>query len=67
MILANDETTYRSPQKKLSFEWKEEQQRAFEDLKEKLLSGHDLKFLDFTKLLEIHIDVNDFAIEWLLM
>jgi hypothetical protein len=35
----------------LSFEWKEEQHKAFEDLKEKLLSTM-LKFLNFTKSFE---------------
>jgi len=33
----------------LSFKWKEEQQKAFEDLKEKFSSALLLKFLDFTK------------------
>jgi hypothetical protein len=66
-IFTNDETTFRSPQKKTSFEWKENQQRAFEDLKEKLLSAHDLKFPDFTKLFEIHTDLNNFTFERVLM
>jgi hypothetical protein len=35
---------------------------VFEDLKNKLSSAPVLKFLNFTKLFEIHIDVNDFAI-----
>jgi hypothetical protein len=51
----------------LSFEWKEEQQRAYEDLKEKLSSTPMLKFLDFTKLFEVHIDVSDFTIGGVLM
>jgi hypothetical protein len=48
--------------KKLPFEWKEEQQRTFEELKEKLSSTPILKFPDFTKLFKDHIDANDFAI-----
>ncbi len=50
-----------------SFEWKEDQQKSIEDLKEKLLSTHDLKFPDFTKLFEVHTDVNNFAFERVLM
>ncbi len=38
MIFVGGETTFKPFQKKKSFEWKEEQQRAFEDLKDKLLS-----------------------------
>ncbi len=45
----------------LSFEWKEEQHKAFEDLKEKI-SSTVLKFLNFTKSFEIHIDTNVFII-----
>ncbi len=40
----------------LSFKWKEEEQKAFEDLKDKLSSTHVLKFLNFTKPLEVHTD-----------
>ncbi len=39
----------------------------FEDLKNKLSSAPILKFLDFTKLFEAHIDANDFAINGVLM
>ncbi len=49
--------------KGLFFEWKEEQQKAFEDLKEKLSSSHVLMFLDFNKPFEIiHINANDITI-----
>jgi hypothetical protein len=48
--------------KELSFEWKEEQQRAFEDSKEKLSFAHVLMFIDFNKSFEIHIDTSDFTI-----
>jgi len=41
--------------KKLSFEWKEEEQRVFEDLKKKLSSTFMLKFLDFTKPFKVHM------------
>jgi hypothetical protein len=53
--------------KKMSFEWKEQQQKVFEDLKEKLLSTFMLKFLDFIKPFKVHIDVNDFTIEGVFM
>jgi len=53
--------------KKLSFEWKEEQNRAFENLKEKLSSTLVSKFMDSTKLFEVHIDQNDFAINGVLI
>lgn len=46
----------------MSFEWKEEQQRAYDGLKEKLLSAPMLKFPYFTKLFEVHIDASDFTI-----
>ncbi len=39
----------------------------FEDLKNKLSFAPILKFLDFTKLFEAHIDANDFAIGGVLM
>jgi hypothetical protein len=45
-----------------SFKWKEEQQRAFKDLKDKFLSFPVLKILDFTKPFEVHTDTNNFAI-----
>jgi len=47
----------------LSFEWKEKQQSAFEDLKYKLLSTFVFKFPHFTKPFKVHIDASDFAIE----
>jgi hypothetical protein len=48
--------------KELSFEWKEEQQKAFEDLKSKLSFTLALKFPNFTKPFEIQTDANDFGI-----
>jgi hypothetical protein len=48
--------------KELPFEWKEEQQTTFEELKEKLSSTSILKFLDFTKMFEVHIDVSEFVV-----
>jgi len=54
-------TAFKPPQKELSFEWKKKQHRAFEDLKDKL-SSTMLKFIDFTKSFEIHIDTNAFII-----
>jgi len=51
----------------LSFEWKDEQHRAYEDLKEKLLSAHVLKFPNFTKSFKVHIDASDFTIGGVLM
>jgi len=53
--------------KKLSFEWKEEQQKAFEDLKSKLSFTLVLKFPNFTKPFEIHTNASDFAIGGVLM
>ncbi len=53
--------------KELSFEWKEEQQKAFEDLKEKLWPAPMLKFPYFTKSFEVHINANDFVINGVLM
>ncbi len=54
--------------KGLFFEWKEEQQKAFEDLKEKLSSSHVLMFLDFNKPFEIiHINANDITIRRVFM
>jgi hypothetical protein len=53
--------------KELSFEWKEEQQRAFEDLKDKLLSTLVFKFPHFTKPFKVHIDASDFVIKGVLM
>jgi hypothetical protein len=53
--------------KDLSFEWQKEQHKVFEDLKKTFLSTPMLKFLDFTKPFEVHIDANDFAIERVFM
>jgi hypothetical protein len=46
----------------LSFKWKEDNHRAFEDLKEKLSFTPTLKFPNFTLLFEVHINANDFTI-----
>ncbi len=48
--------------KELSFEWKEEQQKTFEDLKNKLSFTPVLRFPNFTKPFGIHTNANDFAI-----
>jgi two-component SAPR family response regulator len=40
--------------KDLSFKWKEDKHKAFEDLKEKLLFAPTLKFPNFTKLFKVH-------------
>lgn len=53
--------------KELSFEWKEEQQKAFEDLKEKLSPSPMLKFPYFTQSFEVHINASDFVINGVLM
>jgi hypothetical protein len=53
--------------KDLSFESQKEQHRPFEDLKKTLLSTPMLKFLNFTKPFEVHIDANDFAIKRVFM
>lgn len=53
--------------KKLSFEWKEEQLRAFKDLKNKLLFVLVLKISDFTKPFEVHINTSDFVISGVFM
>jgi hypothetical protein len=45
----------------------EEEQRAFKDSKEKLLSTPMLKFLDFIKSFEVHINANDFIISGVFM
>jgi hypothetical protein len=52
--------------KELSFKWKDEH-RAFEDMKEKLLSTLVLKFLNFTKLFKVHTNASDFIIEGVFM
>jgi hypothetical protein len=48
--------------KELSFEWQEEQGNAFGVLKERLSTLPILKFPNFTKPFEVHIDVNRFLI-----
>jgi hypothetical protein len=53
--------------KELSFTWKKEQQKTFEDLKEKLLSTLVLKFINFIKPFEIHINAKDFDIDGVFM
>jgi hypothetical protein len=53
--------------KELSFKWKDEQHRAFEDLKEKLSFTLVLKFPNFTKLFKVHINVHDFVIKGILI
>jgi hypothetical protein len=53
--------------KDLSFELQKEQHRPFEDLKKTLLSAPMLKFLNFTKPFEVHIDANDFTIKRVFM
>jgi hypothetical protein len=50
-----------------SFEWKDEQQSAFNFLKGKLLLTLVLRFLDFVKPFEVHMDANGFAISGVLM
>jgi len=40
----------------------EEEQKTFKDLKKKLSSTLVLKFPNFIKLFEIHIDASDFTI-----
>lgn len=51
----------------MSFEWKEEKQKKFEDLKEKPLSAPMLKFPNFTKLFEVHTNANEFNINEVFM
>jgi hypothetical protein len=46
----------------MSFKWKEDKHKAFEDLKEKLSFAPTLKFSDFTKLFEVHTNTSDFTI-----
>ncbi len=53
--------------KELSFVWKEEQQKEFEDLKEKFLFAPMLKFPYFTKLFKVHTNASDFVINGVLM
>ncbi len=53
--------------KDLSFESQKDQHRPFEDLKKTFLSVPMLKFLNFTKPFEVHIDAHNFAIERVFM
>jgi hypothetical protein len=53
--------------KELFFEWKKQQQRAFKNLKKTFVSAPMLKFLNFIKPFEVHIDANDFVIERVFM
>jgi hypothetical protein len=46
----------------MSFKWKEEKQKKIEDLKKKFLSALMLKFPNFTKLFEVHMNASDFII-----
>jgi len=48
--------------KKFSFEWKEEQQKAFEELKEKLSFIPYAKIPKFHKPFEVHTNISDFTI-----
>jgi hypothetical protein len=50
-----------------SFEWKDEQQNVFDLLKGKLSSSPMLRFSDFVKSFEVHIDASGFAINGVLM
>ncbi len=47
----------------ISFEWKDEQERASDDLKEKFSCAHVSKFMDFTKSFKVHTNQNDVAID----
>lgn len=51
----------------LCFEWEDEHQKAFMDLKGKLVASLMQKNLDFIKPFEVHVNVNDFAIEGVFM
>ncbi len=48
--------------KEMSFEWKEEKQKTFDNLKEKFFSAPMLKFLNFTKSFKVHTNASDFII-----
>jgi hypothetical protein len=47
---------------KIKIKWKDEHQRAFKDLKQRLPFAHMLKFPNFAKLFEIHTNASDFII-----
>jgi hypothetical protein len=49
------------------FEWKDEQQSVFNLLKGKLLSTLALRFLDFAKPFEVHMNASGFVIGKVLM
>jgi hypothetical protein len=53
--------------KEPSFKWKDEQQKEFEDLKEKFSSTPKLKFPNFTKYFKVHTNTSDFVISGVLM
>jgi len=53
--------------KNLFFKWKEEQQKAFEGLKEIFFFTLLLKFPNFTKPFKVHINASDFAIGGIFM
>jgi hypothetical protein len=53
--------------KDLFFEWKKQQQRAFEGLKENFSFALVFKFPNFTKLFKVHTDANDFVIDGIFM
>lgn len=48
--------------KKLSFEWGDEQQKAFEDFNKKISSSLVLIFFNFMKPFELHNNASNFAI-----
>lgn len=53
--------------KELTFKWWKEQEDVFGVLKERLFNSPILKFLDFTKPFEVHIDASEFVIKDVLM
>ncbi len=61
------QATHGPLKKELSFEWANEQQKMFKKLKEKLSMTLMLKFLDFSKFFETHINANGCTIGGVLM
>ncbi len=53
--------------KKLSFEWKEEQQRVFENLKKKTLIHLYVEILGLHQTIQSSHDANDFTIKGVFM
>ena len=53
--------------KDVVFKWGEEQQKAFEILKEKLTNAPILAFLNFTKTFELECDASSIGIEVVLL